>query len=526
MVLIALLALSLAQEPAAAAPAPHEALLFKSGQAYLVRDVPVAAGAASARMLLPEGIHGTLWLGSSTLTLVSARSLLADAGVEQEVGDLVGILRMAVGREVTLEVLGGGDGGGNQFVSGRILRLLETPPVQAAGAVPMPGRPSVLVLDHLVIPVDRVVGATLRFDPGAAAWSYRAPVRRPVLEATLQPAAQAGALSFSSMANGLAWAPSYVLQLGAEGQGRLVGKAVIVNDLEDLAETHVRLVVGYPNIQFAEVRDPLFPEVALSQFQAMLNQPQGQERLGVALQNYSANTARFDSMPSGPPQATPGETAEDLYLYDVGTVSLKRGERAYLPLLEQAVEYKHRFDWELPDKVDRYANFSPGEEAEDPPVWHVLRVCNHGAAPWTTAPILITGELGPLAQSSLDYTPVGGENGVRLTQALDIVGKSLEVRADEARAQRESVVLFGGSYERVRVKGTLELVNHSRRAAPMHVVKHVSGDLAATPEGAAVAGEAQGLGQINASRTLTWEFELAAGGTWKAEYEYEVLIRR
>ena len=514
------LLLCLAQQPAAA-PAPREALLFKSGQAYLVREVAVAAGAETVRLRLPEGIHGTIWLGAEGPALLRANALLADDLVEKDTTDLAGVLRLALGRPVLLEIAAGQE---TQTHSAVLERLLETPAVVPAGAPPEPARPSAVVLSTgLVVPIERVLGVNLKELP--ATWKYQAPVRRPVLDVALRPSGSAGTLTLSSMANGLAWAPSYVLQLGAGGQARLVGKAVIVNDLEDLVDTRLRLVVGYPNLKFAQVRDPLLPEVALNQFQAMIGQ-QGQAEVGVLFQNFTANAARFDAAPAGPAQAVDGSASEDLYIYDLGPVSVRRGERAYLPLLEQEVEFRHRFDWELPDKVDRYANFSGGGEAEEPPVWHVLRLRNGGRAPWTTAPILVTGEQGPLAQSTIDYTPVGGENGVQLTKALDIVGKALEIRADDARAARESVVLFGSSYERVRVRGTLELKNHSQRAAPMHVVKQLSGDLASTPKDCKVEGQVQGLGQINPARTLTWEFELPAGGTWKAEYEYAVLIRR
>jgi hypothetical protein len=170
--------------------------------------------------------------------------------------------------------------------------------------------------------------------------------------------------------------------------------------------------------------------------------------------------------------------------------------------------------------------FQREPSVEAPPVWHVLKLSNGGDAPWTTAPILILGDLGPLAQSDLTYTPAGGEAVVRLTQALDIVGRAHEVRSDDARSGRESVNLFGHRYELVTVRGQLELTNRSRRSVPMHVVKEIRGDVLDAQGAPRIDARAAGLDQVNASRTVTWDFELDAGAEWKVDYLYEVLIRR
>ena len=44
-----------------------------------------------------------------------------------------------------------------------------------------------------------------------------------------------------------------------------------------------------------------------------------------------------------------------------------------------------------------------------------------------------------------------GVSVVRLTQALDLVGRSRELRADDAQADRKTVQLFGNRYERDEV---------------------------------------------------------------------------
>ncbi|HEX9792390.1 MAG TPA: hypothetical protein VGC54_00260 [Planctomycetota bacterium] len=517
------------QSPALAAPPPSQALIFKSGQAWLERRLPLAQDAVSVRLLLPAAIHGTIWLGSPSHELLSASASKIDDQVQVPVTDLFGALRAAVGSSVELEVSAGE---GVDRREGRLLRLLESPQVLVAGEQARPAAPTAVVLSGPrgpeVLQVSRIIGLALRAGDQASA-SYRAPVQRPGLDVRLKPGRDRSApaeLQLSAMANGLAWAPSYVLELGSETRGRLAGKAVVVNDLEDLVETNVRLVIGYVNLEFAPVNSPLLPEVSIDQFRAMLSY-NGNDNRQVRGANMLMNQATLGVSfnPSGPGQPLEGEASEDLFLYDVGPVSLRRGERMYLPLLQEEVEFAHRFDWDLPDRVDN-ARFVRENGGEAVPVWHVVTLGNDTGAPWTTAPVLVTSDRGPVAQSTLNYTPAGADVRVRLTQALGLVGSSLEVRSDADRSDRETIRLFGDNYEQVRVKGTLELAHRGNRVAPMRVVKRVSGDLIRAEGTPKIEAQALGLGQVNAARSLTWEFELQPGATWRAEYEYQVLIRR
>ena len=523
----ALVLLAASQQPAAAPP-PRRALLFKSGQAYLERELTLAEDQTAATLRLPAGIHGTIWLGATGHQVLGGTARDLEVVEEGEVEDLMGVLRAAVGRQVTLEL---SDPQRITSVSGVLRRLMSDVPTIATGQPSHFLPPSAVVLEPSIgnhriqiVPVHRIVGVL--GDAPLAAETFEAPVKRPVLDVRLMPgtAPSGSRLVLSNMASGLAWAPSYVLELGDQGKARLTGKAVVVNDLEDLEETAVQLVVGYPNLRFAHVRSALLPEVDIGQLRSMLA---GQQVATPMMMNQMAVGLEVTRGVAPPPPPTlDGAASEDLFLYDAGTLSLEKGERAYLPLLIEQVDFAHRFDWELPDPVDRNAYFREQPDGQAPPVWHVLKLQNRTDAPWTTAPVLIQGERGPLAQSELGYTPPGEDVRVQLTQALDIVGESVEARAGTARSQRETVQLYGRTYELVRVQGQLSLTNRSRRSAPMHVVKHLSGDVRSADPPPQVEASAQGLGQVNGTRTLTWEFELAAGASWEASYEYEVLIRR
>ena len=543
ILLILLSAPALAQD-SVASPRPTEALLFKSGQSYLFREIDVAEGATTARLAAPPAIHGTVWLGSEGFDILGASASWSIMEDEHEVVDLMGALRMALGREVTLEVT---EGTQTTKLAGVVTRMLGTVQETPAGTRPRAIPPQAIVLEtrsrrspntnapaiekveERVLDARRIIGIEFKGYSGLP-WRFTSTSKSPVLDVSLAPRQEGRrSLGLASMTDGLAWAPSCVLTLKEDGRAALVGKAIIINDLEDLQDTAVRLVVGYPNLRFAGVPSSLLPEVSFEQFRGYLSTPGASSMQGRAatLSQIMSNDAHWsDSFVQGPAAPVAGESAEDLYIYEAGRLTLARGERAYVPLFESDIAFHHRFDWKLPDRVDEHARFR-GDDADDPvPVWHVLRLENSTSAPWTTAPVLVRNHSGPLAQSQISYTAAGADTTVQLTKALDLVGDAIEYRADDARSSREEVRLFGYSYEVVTVNGKLELANRSGRVAPMRIEKLISGDIVSTTEEPQVKGRARGIGQINAERELVWEFELEPGKTWSADYQYRVMIRR
>lgn len=534
-----------AAEDAAAAPSPKEALLFKSGQSFLFRELELPADSTSARLAAPPAVHGTVWLGSEGFDVTGARASWTTVESARDVESLGGALQMAHGRRVVLDVM---EGNQAARLEGVVTRLIGSVAETPAGAEPVEAPPQAVVLETRfsqslpggaqaverirtrVLPVSRILGIEFQ-DESELPWRYGFTSKKPVLDVALTPRAEGRhSLGLATMSSGLAWAPSCVLNLGEGGRAKLVGKAVVINDLEDLEDTLVRMVVGYPNLRFAGVQTPLLPEVSFDQFRSLLSAPEAASMRGraAAMSQIMSNDAYWSpAFTAAPEVPAAGESAEDLYIYEAGRMTLARGERAYVPLFASDIAFHHRFDWTLPDLVDRNARFLEDEAADEPePVWHVLRLENDTGAPWTTAPVLVCNASGPLAQSQMSYTAAGGETTVRLTRALDLVGEAIEYRADDEQSSREEVRIFGRRFEIVTVNGKLELANHSDRLAPMRIEKQLSGDLLSSTQDPEVRGRAKGLGQINAVRELVWEFDLEPGQTWSADYQYRVLILR
>ena len=67
-------------------------------------------------------------------------------------------------------------------------------------------------------------------------------------------------------ARGLAWAPSYRIDTTDPKSLALEQRAVIRNELADLTEAELRLISGYPSVQFAHVHSPLSPRTTWGTF--------------------------------------------------------------------------------------------------------------------------------------------------------------------------------------------------------------------------------------------------------------------
>ena len=116
-----------------------------------------------------------------------------------------------------------------------------------------------------------------------------------------------------------------------------------------------------------------------------------------------------------------GQAAEDLFLYPVNNVQLKKGEAGYYPLFTESVPFKHIYLWKIADYVDEEERYyydrrrdEKREREED--VWHCLRMENNTKVPWTTAPAAVVNQESRAPPSSRKCS-LGARNGPALAGA-------------------------------------------------------------------------------------------------------------
>jgi len=220
----------------------------------------------------------------------------------------------------------------------------------------------------------------------------------------------------------------------------------------------------------------------------------------------------------------PGASEEDLFLYNKKGINLKKGERAYYHIFSQLVDYKHIYEWNVPDtlNVDPRGYQQSGQAEKVPEqVWHSIKLTNSTDYPWTTAPALSISGWKPLAQDIINYTPRGTKTNLKLTVATDIKTNRHEYEIERQRDVR----LYRYSYDLVTVKGELYIKNAKTKDVTMEIKKKVTGEVIEVSHDGKIQKVAEGLRGVNYKSFISWEIPVKAGEEVEITYTYKVYIR-
>ncbi len=339
-------------------------------------------------------------------------------------------------------------------------------------------------------------------------------------------------LGLSYLQKGINWVPSYLVNLEDSQKARITMKAILINDSEDLENVDFFFVVGYPNFLYADVLSPLALEESITQFIQNLRREGRQEDAG----GLAAITRqRADFRESGPLsnldygyetiKGLPGAAEEDLFLYHKEKTSIKKGERGYYPIFFDEVDYKHIYEWEIPDTINvdpRGYQRSEQEKKEKEPVWHSAKLSNSTRYPWTTAPAFVVSGWKPLAQDTLNYTPQNAKTNLKLTVATDVKHERHEYEIDRQRDVR----IYNHNYDLITVKGELSIKNHKNKEITMEIKKRLTGEAAEVSYKGKIEKGAEGLRGVNQNSSISWEIPLKAGEEINVTYKYKVYITR
>jgi len=315
---------------------------------------------------------------------------------------------------------------------------------------------------------------------------------------------------------GVRWIPNYRIELLSNGKAKVSLQGTIINDLGDMEDVDLRLVVGVPSFIMKESLSPMaLREVGLKLSSYFAPPDRGRRDtqlnyLSNALMSQAALPARSEGMPAGGGPDIPSEgQQEDLFLYHKPGITLKKGERAVVKLLEVTVPYEDIYTWDIPpippremwrhvnsDQIRQLATALTGAKA-----MHEIRLTNTGDAPWTTGPATIFKEGTPLGQQLLTYTSVKNKVDLPVTVATD-----LNTKKEEAEVGRDTNVRIGGdSYTKVKLHGKLTVKNFKDRAVHVYVTRKVLGTAtSATAEGKIVLSNVVEDASLRDGRSSCW----------------------
>src|SRR5262249_13026600 len=153
--------------------------------------------------------------------------------------------------------------------------------------------------------------------------------KKPVLLLTLQGENRGPAtVGITYLTRGMAWAPSYRVDISDPKTLRLEQGAVVKNELAAVRDCELQLISGYPSIQFAHVTSPFSPHTSWEAFFQQLARP-AQDFSAVMTNSVVAQQVGFNrrAMDDAPALvATPTGEGVDLHYQSIGKRSLAKGE--------------------------------------------------------------------------------------------------------------------------------------------------------------------------------------------------------
>ena len=318
------------------------------------------------------------------------------------------------------------------------------------------------------------------------------------------------------MTSGINWIPSYFLRLKDDKSARLEMKATIENYAEDLSETEMELVVGSPQMIYSEKPDPMtYNYLTVAGLVGDYNaRNYMQSNAPAAYTVATGGTATYDW-----DFGVAGEKTDDMYIYQLGKVTLPKQSKGTFPIYSGMIEYKDKYEGSIPDKTNYYNTHICSTDEKTYDVFHSLEVKNTSHVPLTTASIMVLNEKEQfVAQDELTYTPVGASSTIKLSKAIDIITKNNE----EEKSREDNAKKIGKqTYSKVLLKGTIEVANYQNKEVTISLTKLMSGTVNNQSDGGAVTRQTS-RSYVNPFSQIKWDIKVKPNDKKVLTYEYEV----
>lgn len=511
--------------------------LFKNGLAVVQRVLTVDGPGEYCLKEVPEPIHGTFWVESEARVTVRMVRRPVDVPVRQTAAG--NFQEELAGREVVIHFT-------DQGVPPVTGTIAEFDPPRGADAwnrayqppryeynsygaddrrLPA-GRMLVLTDKSGRTYVDSARIACIQVKGAGATVKQR---RAVMLLSVAQSKAKTTAVAVSYLAKGMAWAPSYRVDLSDPKTLQLRQNAVIKNELEPIRDTQVRLISGFPSIQFANVTSPLSLSTTWAAFFQQLNQRYFQ---GNAMMT---NSIAQQAMPyaGGPDQgpdlsAVPSGEGVDLHYQDIGRQTLGEGDSLALETATGKAPYERIVEWVVPDTrrgdgicISETERDNEPEKYHDA-AWDAVRFRNPLDFPMTTAPAMVVAGGRFNGQRLSHWADPGEETTLQVTRTLSVRTRSVE---QEIEGSREFVFVGGLQYRKSSVQGELQANNHRKTPVILVVRRRFSGELLSADQSPKQCLLEEGAYSVNKRSQLQWNLNLKPGEEVKLGYRYSVLVR-
>lgn len=351
-------------------------------------------------------------------------------------------------------------------------------------------------------------------------------------------------LGVAALERGIRWIPAYRVEVkGAPvKEAKLELEAVLINELTDLKDSEVYFVVGVPHFLFQETMSPLSMTTAFAGVSSYFGAGAGRGRRdsysnAIMTQQSSYQIDGADTTEISPTVSEDEKantfSAEQLFLYQANQINLKKGQRASLRLFSLTVPATEVFEWTLndtPETQRRYMEYSnssnsvPMMQDLSSKIWYAVRLKNQTGMPWTTAPALSFREWKPMGQDMLSFTPIGGENILRITPATEVIG----THTLEEKSRQQTELRYGGSnytFDMITIEGTIKLRNIKKEPVEVALTRNFVGEAVSATDNGKISREGLNLQSVNPNSVIKWNLTVP-GGEKEIRYTYKIYVRR
>jgi hypothetical protein len=307
----------------------------------------------------------------------------------------------------------------------------------------------------------------------------------------------------------------------------------------------VDIVVGVPNFRFRTTVSPIVLERVLrdtlrqaapqimGQFSNVLYSQRAREHV----RDVRPRTAAGGSGSIDLPQELTAAGTQDLFVYNLPKLKLKRTERTAVHIFVAKVPYRDVYTWDVRIKRHDIATAPSGSGVTSPlvlsknEVWHQIELDNVTKVPWTTGAAMIMQGMQPLAQELLTYTSPGGAVRVPVTVSVDSRGSMTE---KEIGRQLKALVWERYHYAKISNEATLTLANRKSIAIDVEITLRFGGKAdSVTDDGKIVISpysgqdwqNYRGSSAVNNSSTVTWSTTIKPGKAFTATTKYHYYAR-
>ena len=359
---------------------------------------------------------------------------------------------------------------------------------------------------------------------------------------------------------GVRWVPNYRVDIDGKGNAVIKLQATIINELTDIEDVKAHLVIGVPKFAFENTPDPISLQQTVAQLSRHFR-PDSQSAYAFSnmIMTQAEMPVRRVDVPDssnvldlGPDVAGSGKN-EDLYIFTLEHVTLKKGQRMVVPVAEYELKYKDVFVLDLPfgPPPEVRHNFNNEQQARlaqlyhSPKVMHKIRLANNAKCPLTTAPAMILRQGKIISQGMMTYTAVGASSDLELTAAVDISVEKLDRETDRIP---DAVKWDNYTYARSNLTGTITLTNRRSDTVSLEIRRSILGQI----DSASHEGLIEQLGRneggwmdpsrlpfwwgwynwpywwyhFNAVGRVNWECEIEPGKSIELEYQWHYFWRR